>query len=586
MLRGKRELLFERLREEHALGGFPDLHGGDDASSRCAAKPESVNCKLAGITSSLFHCEIMISPRSLAWLAGPIFASACMVSCNDGSKAAAEKARVQLSDKEVEIEDLKGKIGKLEKEVEAGKKDGEKNDTTLKQLEKSHQENETLKGEAEDLRKENEKLKDEVTAKIRNRAIGEKHDLIASPSGKVYRQVVIRKVEETGVSFAHEGGVATLDENSAPAAWVSRFRLGMRKPEPPPPGDAGTSAVATSTSKGSGKAGKDSVVRAKLPGVLLVQSETSKGSAFILARDGSTWLYTAAHVLTQGKGLAVKNSDGATLTEFGKCQIAEDCDLARIEVSVKPGLALSVVQPHGAAVDQEIVAVGNSGGSDVLTLLDGKITALGPKEVEVSASVIQGNSGGPVMLAETGEVVGVVCRAEAARDDVWSADTDFSKVRRFATRIDREVPWRAASLDSLRTENERITKFDSRTRLVFAMAALQPAQNGLRLDMRIGGGKGPTIMAIFEEHKNVAPVQRLVQMNKQLAEKQLRSSERDLKKRFAGFYRDLLNLVANDTGDFTPENFSYVNRKGAELSLKWRNEATELLTTAANALGR
>jgi hypothetical protein len=529
----------------------------------------------------------MISPRSFAWLAGPILASASMVSCNDGSKAAAEKAQQQLSDKESEVDDLKSKIGKLEKEVEAAKKGGEKTDATLKDLEKARQENEQLKGEAEDLRKENQKLKDEVTAKIRNRAIGEKHDRIASPNGKVYRAVVIRKVEETGVSFAHEGGVATLDENSAPAAWVSRFRLGARKPEPPPPADAGAATVASATPKSSsGKSDKNPAVRAKLPGVLLLQNETSKGSAFLVTRDGSTWLYTAAHVLTQGKGLSVKNSDGATLTEFGKCQIAEDCDLARIEVSVKPGLALSVVQASGAKVDQEIVAVGNSGGSDVLTLLNGKITGLGPKEVEVSASVIEGNSGGPVMIAETGEVVGVVCRAEAARDDVWSAGTDFSKVRRFATRIDREISWRAASLDSLRTENERITKFDSRTQLVFAMAALEAGQNGLRLDMQIGGGKGPTIMAIFEEHKNVAPVQRLVQMNRQLAEKQLRSSERDLKKRFAGFYRDLLNLVANDTGDFTPENFSYANRKEAELSLKWRNQATELLTAAANALGR
>jgi hypothetical protein len=533
----------------------------------------------------------MISPRAFALLAAPIFASAGMVSCDDGSKAAAEKAKLQLSDKETEIDDLKGKLGKLEKEVEAAKKDSEKADATIEELKKAREENETLKDEADDLRKQNEKLKDEVTAKIRNRAVGEKHPQIASPNGKVYRQVVIRKVEATGVSFAHEGGVATLDENTAPAAWVNRFRLGIRKPEPAPPGAVvaaapATAAAAPVAAKSGGKSGKDAAVRAKLPGVLLVQSEASKGSAFIVTQGDTTWLYTAAHVLTEAKGLTMKNSEGTAFTEFGKCQIAEDCDLARIEVSVKPGLALSVVQPLGAKVDQEIVAVGNSGGADVLTLLNGKITALGPKEVEVSASVIEGNSGGPVMLAETGEVVGVVCRAEAARDDVWSAGTDFSKVRRFATRIDREIPWRATTLASLGTENQRITAFDSRTQLVFAMAALQGGQNGLRLDMQVGGGKGPTILAIFERHKDVAPVQRLVEMNKQLAAKQLRSSERDLRKRFAGFYKDLLSLVSKDTGGFSPENFSYVNRKEAELSMKWRNEATQLLTAAANSMGR
>jgi hypothetical protein len=545
----------------------------------------------------------MISSRSLAWLAGPIFASASLVSCDDGSKAAAEKARLELSDKETEIDNLKGKIGKLEKEVEAAKKAGGKADATIEDLKKAREENETLKGEAEDLRKENEKLKDEVTAKIRNRAVGEKHERIASPNGKVYREVVIRKVDETGVSFAHEGGVSTLDEKSAPAAWVDRFRLGNPKPEPAPSADvaaapATTAPVAANPSKSGSKPGKDAVVRAKLPGIFVIQNEaakddtsgngdTSKGNAFIVTEGGTTWLYTAAHVLTQGKIASIKNSEGTAVTEFGKCQIAVDCDLARIEVKVKPELALGVVPAGGAKADQEIIAVGTSGSSEVPNLLNGKITSLSPKQVEVPTSVTSGGGGSPVMLAETGEVLGVVCLAEAARDDVWAeGSADLSNARRCTVRLDREIPWRPTSLASLGTENQRITTFDSRTQLTFAMAALEPGQNGLRLDTQVGGGKGPTILAIFEEHKELAPVQRLVEMNKQLAAKQLRSSERDLKKRFAGFHRDLLDMVAKDTASFKPETFSYVNRKEAELSLKWRNEATQLLTAAATAMGR
>ena len=93
-------------------------------------------------------------------------------------------------------------------------------------------------------------------------------------------------------------------------------------------------------------------------------------------------------------------------------------------------------------------------------------------------------------------------------------------------------------------------------------------------------------MAIFNEHQNVAPVQKLIQMNRQLAERQLRSSERDLKKRFAGFYNDLIRLFANDTSNFEPENFSFPNKKPAEDSLKWRRDATKLLQAAAAELGR
>jgi hypothetical protein len=118
------------------------------------------------------------------------------------------------------------------------------------------------------------------------------------------------------------------------------------------------------------------------------------------------------------------------------------------------------------------------------------------------------------------------------------------------------------------------------------MASLQPGQNGLRLDMQLGGGNGPTIMAIFMEHQKVAPVQKLIQMNRQLAERQLRSSERDLKKRFAGFYSDLIRLFSNDTATFEPENFSFPNRKSAEKSLEWRKDANKLLQSAADELGR
>jgi serine protease Do len=496
---------------------------------------------------------------------------------------------LKLSDKEVQIEDLKTEVEKLKTAAEETKKAGKEADATLQELNDSKRENKTLKEETENLREEIEKLKDQITAKVRSRAIGEKHERISAPNGKTYTQVVIRKVDDEGISIAHDGGFSTLTEDTAPATWVERFRLGSRKPEPPPPGEAGEEeAVATAPATPPKKGGKVdyALVRSKLPGVLFVEGEKSKGSGFLVARDGSLWLYTAAHVLTGGKDLTMRNSDGAKLTGLGKCEIAEDCDLARIEVSVKPELALSVVKPRSVEIGQDIVAVGNSGGAGVLPLLNGKINALGPKDIEVTAEVIAGNSGGPVMLVETGEVIGVVCRAETGRTDVWSADTNFSKVRRFATRIDRQIPWRATSLESLQTENQRIATFDSRTRLVFAMAALEPGQNGLRLDMQIGGGKGQTVMAIFMQHKNLAPVQRLIQMNKQLSEKALRSSERDLRKRFAGFYRDLLNVVANDTADFRPVDFSFVNRKEAELSIKWRKEANQLLTAAANALGR
>ena len=78
----------------------------------------------------------------------------------------------------------------------------------------------------------------------------------------------------------------------------------------------------------------------------------------------------------------------------------------------------------------------------------------------------------------------------------------------------------------------------------------------------------------------------LVQMDKQLTEKALRSSERDMKRRVSGIYRDLLNAANSDTGGFRPVDFSYINRKEAELSVKWRQQAVEMLGASAAGLNR
>ena len=533
---------------------------------------------------------LRIMSRALPFVSLLALPLACALSsCNEDSKQEVKRAREEISSLESELADLKSKASKLDDLEKQAAESKNKADATQKELEKTREEAEALKDEVEKLRKDNQKLQTEVTAKVRNRAVGEEHPEVTASNGRTYRLVTIRKVEETGVSISHEAGSATLRADTAPAEWVSRFKLvdeaalaaAAAEAAPPVPVEPDPAAA-----KVPSPSGKNQALLDKLGGVLLVENETSAGTAFVVAQNGTLYLYTAAHVLTGGKKLTVRNAEGLTLTHFGACQVATDCDLARIEVNVKPELALRIGAPGTAPVGHEITAAGNSAGSGVVTLTKGEVTGIGPTELEVSAAVIQGNSGGPILSTASGEVFGVVSRAESGRDDIWAADTEFAKVRRFASRIDREVPWRTTSLESLQSENGRIATFDSRTRLVYAMAALQPGQNGLRLDMRVGGGSGPTIMAVFTEHQKVAPVQKLIQMNRQLAERQLRTSERDLNKRFAGFYNDLIRLFANETATFEPENFSFPNRKSAEKSLEWRKEATKLLQTAAAELGR
>ncbi|HEY1123415.1 MAG TPA: hypothetical protein VGE67_17500, partial [Haloferula sp.] len=203
----------------------------------------------------------MISNRPLPWLAVSLLTCSGIVSCNKATQADVAAAELKLSDKEVQIEDLKTEIEKLKAAAEDIKKVEQKTDAALKELNDSKLEIKTLKEEAEQLRKDKEKLQKEITAKVRNKAVGEKFARVAAPNGKVYLQVTIRKVDDTGVSIAHDGGFSLLNEESAPATWVERFGLGTPKAEEP---DEAALAAAAAAENG-GKPQKFAVVRTKLP---------------------------------------------------------------------------------------------------------------------------------------------------------------------------------------------------------------------------------------------------------------------------------------------------------------------------------
>lgn len=530
-------------------------------------------------------------------------------SCNQADKKDTGTATRDLSGQQAELDALKVKARKLEEalvESEKKSKHAPKEDrdsermqkAILKDLDEVKEQNSDLKEELEKLRKENERLQREATAKVRTKAIGEETAELMANNGKVYRKVRIKSVDDYGVSITHEAGTATLRSGTAPADWVKRFGLidepvfapenavasaDLMMTREPVVTPATPSAESPAQPKIS-SADSDAMMRAKFDGIMLVDGSESAASAFLAESEGEVYLYTAAHVLTGVQKLVVKNSSGATITNFGACQIATDCDLARIKVDAKPGLALKIGPPGMAGVGKEIRAVGNSAGSGVLTVLSGKVTGLGVTELEVSATVIQGNSGGPVMSADTGEVFGVVCRGEAGREDIWSSGTEFAEVRRFASRIDRPIKWRTVALDSLQGEDQRLTTFDSRTRLMFALAALEPGPSGLRLDVQAGDGKGPTILSIFTQHRNIPPIQKLIAMNVELDGRKIGTSQKDLIKRFNAYYKELIAIFATDTSRFDPGTFSFPSQKEAKQSQKWRQEATQQLQTAAARL--
>ena len=140
--------------------------------------------------------------------------------------------------------------------------------------------------------------------------------------------------------------------------------------------------------------------------VVIVCGEKA-GSGFIVRDGGRPYLFTNAHVVQRGAVIAHR-LDGTRL----------------------------MLGPRDEAVGRDMVVLGNSDGRGVVTEIRGKVIGVGPREIEVDAAFVIGNSGSPV-LDRHGRVIGIATYLRDCRDDAdWSkANTRFNGIRRFALRL-------------------------------------------------------------------------------------------------------------------------------------------------------
>lgn len=170
------------------------------------------------------------------------------------------------------------------------------------------------------------------------------------------------------------------------------------------------------------------------PYIAIIDSNTGSGTGFLMIDQGEIWLYTNEHVIRGGRPLSARLLTGESLS-LGRLQISDDRDAARFKVEGKDeALRLIATQP---AIGDPIKIFGNSGGAGVGTYMGGRILGVGPIDIEVSAPIVPGNSGSPIIVIDKG-VVGIAAyliNGELNSD--WTTQgTRFSQVRRFGVRVD------------------------------------------------------------------------------------------------------------------------------------------------------
>lgn len=318
---------------------------------------------------------------------------------------------------------------------------------------------------------------------VRAASAGMRWQDITLASGQVLQGVSIQRITDTDLTLHHSQGIAKIMVKDLPLDLKLRLRHGMapyvmpeRQTLPIVPQKSPIAPVAGSAVPAfvNGKDGAQ--------GLVLVKGTNGAGSAFLARARGGLFLFTAVHVLlgiekptftlTDGTALPITDS---TVVEVSDEEGLEDVARIPLQMDFKTGLEIAEEMSLGAA----ITALGNSSGEGVITNVAGNIAGVGPKEVEVTALVVPGNSGGPVILSGTNKVVGIITRASTATGDVWTSGTPFGGVRRFAARPTKVLKWSGVQLASLQAQMARLERIRMDTRSVAVVMLFDYYRNGI-----------------------------------------------------------------------------------------------------------
>lgn len=170
-----------------------------------------------------------------------------------------------------------------------------------------------------------------------------------------------------------------------------------------------------------------------------IETVTGCGSGFFIKRNETLYVVTAQHIVDGEPFLKILDVDG-TEHHAKIAYLCSDRDLALVKFDVETDSSFSSFQVcsdvGSLELEKPLLCLGDSEGKGVIVQSEGRLLGIGPKTIETDATIVPGNSGGPIVLKETGEVVGVATHL-TNESDKWTKGTRFdNQIRRFGVRLD------------------------------------------------------------------------------------------------------------------------------------------------------
>lgn len=157
---------------------------------------------------------------------------------------------------------------------------------------------------------------------------------------------------------------------------------------------------------------KTQIIKESQSRVYTIYTETGLGSGFLFEEKGT--VVTNAHVVAGSTEVVVRNVNGQQTT--GRViGISDQYDVALIQVDDYAGLEPLELESNETAIGSEVIALGspqgleNSASIGYLTGLDRSFESDFQYEnvYQVDAQISPGSSGGPLLDAKTGKVIGI-----------------------------------------------------------------------------------------------------------------------------------------------------------------------------------